>query len=358
MIISFSKQKEYLNGKEYFIGTTFTKIYNQMSSLTYNNSFILNSYKNADFFEYQYKVIKELKIEKILSFLDYSDEKININNSSLLKTNIEIEGMNLTYNDFKDLLFFILQLDEFIRIANTDKRLKKPKKFLYFFTVIYHYEFPKPSIVDNELLNKYEISLKENFHRDKKNNKEYNINEHYNSILKNDEKILREIGKSNNIIYEYNCQNFIQVLLVTYFYILEQKLALKQCNNCGRFFIPRNANQEFCDNIRPQYVNETDEEYLKKKMTCREYNKKSLSYKNLGDVKKTIRRIKARITKRIKRGIESEEYLNEWEAKILEYRKKYIIDEAYINWLNNESDINQIRRKKNGNSRTNQKQKI
>ena len=53
MIIAFSKskRKEYFNGIEYPIGTSFINIYNQMSNLTNNKNFILDSYKNIEFYK-------------------------------------------------------------------------------------------------------------------------------------------------------------------------------------------------------------------------------------------------------------------------------------------------------------------
>ncbi len=353
MIISFSNytRTEYFNGKEYPLGTTFTNIYNQMSTLINNNNFVLESYKDYNFYNFQKETLKYSKLKNLLNILNIQYDENYIPNS--LKTeSITIENVELNFQEFIDLTLFILKLDEFFRIVLKDTKLNKLEKFSFFFTVLNNYSMPNLIIEDEILLKKYEKIVKDFYNENKNIN---DINKQYDSILICDKKILKEIGKSENIISKYECKDFIQVLLVSYKYILEKEINLKQCRYCERFFIALNGNQEFCDNIRPQEINEDFQKYSGSKMSCRDFNKRVLSNKNTEPVKKAIRSVRLRIQKRIRNGLDTKEYLEEWEKSIKSHRSTYTHNDRYIEWILNESDIHQIRRKKNGSSRANKK---
>lgn len=353
MTISFSKylNKEIFNEKEYPIGTTFTKIYNQMSSLVNNCNFELETYKNAEFYYYHYNTLEKMKIKKMLDTLKINPD-LFFSSSNNQDIEIEIENVKLKAETFENLAFFILQLDEFVRLASEEQKINTLEYFILFFTTLNNYSIPNYIIDEPELLKKYSNRLKINL----KNQKDdYNIDKHYNDILSNDELILKEMKKADNLIYKYDCKDFIEIMLASYSYILKEKLNLKQCKNCKKFFIALNGNQKFCDNIRPKEITEKPEDYQKTKMTCRNFNKKILSYKNTDEVKKAIRVVTLRIQKRIRVGIETEEYLKHWQGKVRTYRQKYTHNGRYILWILNESDENQIRRRSNGNTGTNKK---
>lgn len=348
MQISFCKDKkeEIFNGKKYPIGTTFINIMNQMSNLTNNHNFVLETYKNTDFCEIQLEVMKELMSEKVLHCLGISKHE----NQNLSSVEIQIENEILTYSDFKDLILFIRYLDLFITVESINHFNKINEKAKLYFSL--NYEIPNPTIIDNELSNKYNHH-NINFY---KNNSFDNLNEFYTSVCISEEQFIKEIGKSSNIVHQYECKNFIQVLLASYLYILDNQIHLKKCKNCGRFFIAKNANRQYCDNIRPQTINETKKEYLSKKMTCKEFNKKILTAKPKTEVDNAIRSVTLRIQKRIRNKIETKEYLKEWKYLIKTNRKYYQNDIDYINWLKYESDIHQIRRcKTNGSKGTSKK---
>ena len=348
MLISFfpKNKKEYFNGKEYQIGTVFTKIYNELSSLTFNKSFYIDTYKNEELYKYYCKVLEQLQIDNILQLFQLPKNKNNISEHEP----IEIEGINVSYEEFKNLVKFCVRLDEYIRLVDLDKRFMKKEKILFFFSVMCEYNIPTFSIQDEQLIKTYN----KKFFQDRKN--KYNIDETYRDILESDKDILRAIRTSNNTLYNYNCDDFIQILLVSYISIIENNFSLKQCPLCNRFFIGEYGNEKFCNNLRPQFECESNTDYsyyLSKKETCREYNKRKYVFDNSDTVKKAKRTVTLRIQKRIREGIETVDYLEKWKEKV---NKHMIIDkERYIDWILNHSDNHSGRSNNNVGKRTNKK---
>ena len=345
MQIAFAKNKkiEYFNGTKQPIGTAFTTLYNQLSSLTFNKKFELGTYKDVNLSNYYYIVLAKLRCDKISEIIGIE----NNYNIDTIKQDLKIQNIDVNFEEFQKLVTFCIHLDEFISLAEKDKRILKQKKILFFFTGIHDYKIPNVKTENEDTMKQYNNELL------KKNAN--NINEIYNNIIESDKNILSEILNSENLIYTFDCEDFIQLLLVSYIFILSQNLNLKRCRFCGRFFIANHGKEEFCNNNRPRFKNENMKDYLKTKISCKEYNKKIYYNDNLDGIKKAKRRIKQNIQKRIREKKETKEYLKEWEKNLIKKRKKLISNEKYIEWILYESDIHGKRRSKNGSSRTNKK---
>ena len=350
MMIAFDKKlgREIFNNKVYPLGTTFTFIINHLSYLAYNTKFKLESYKNIDLLDAFFKARDKLKDERI-SFI----KQTNIHSNEKYITDldihtIEIEGISLSNNEFKELTLFIFHFDEFFDIVKENESLMKLETFLYFFSTLYDYNIPTCKIIFKDNDNKFIESKQEFFDL---------INKNYDYIKKMDSQALKKIIKPNNFLYVYNCNNFIDVLLASLKYIIEQKIKLKQCELCSNFFIASHDNKRFCDNIRPQYQDEDICKYNSNKLTCSQYNKKYLSYQNMNKEKKAIRKITSNIRKRIKNKTEDPAYLEKWKKSVdrkkEEVKKQYITDDKFIDWIENKSDYNG--RKQNVRSRNNKK---
>lgn len=85
----------------------------------------------------------------------------------------------------------------------------------------------------------------------------------YSAIIKNNSiTILKPQEKYKNhnadYLYEYTIEKVDDLLDIYINLIIEKKIFLKQCKNCGKYFIPHNK-QVYCDNPSPQ----------NKKYTCR-----------------------------------------------------------------------------------------
>lgn len=353
------QNKEYFNHKFYPLGTTFTFILNQLSSLAYNKNFKLESYKNINLLRIFFNNIKQLSDEKLK--LINQKNYIQIDNTNLNEEltdyNIEIEGISVSDKEFKELTLLILYIDEFLGIILKDKELMNIESFLYFFSTMKNYAIPNCKIIDKHNDDDFMKYQKEIFSNNKIFDKDI-IESNYNNIVQSDIDTLKSLIKYNHLMYEYSCNNFVDVLLASLKYIIEKKVNLKNCELCNNFFIATHANKRFCDNIRPQYINETKKNYMAKRYTCSEYNQKYLSYQNLSEERQAKRRVKANINKRIKAGTETNDYLEDWEKRVANKKRDieygYISIKDFIEWIKNKSDTHG-RRQKNGSTRNNKK---
>lgn len=342
--INFTNDKEIFNNKIYPIGTAFCNLINAFSRFAYNDKLRIETYPNLEFKIASLEIIRTSLIDLIYnSFPD-----------------IDIEGILIEENDFRELKLFTLKLDEFFQIIkklNLQKlnRLELNSCFRYFFSNMKDCPIPNYSIKNidettfiNEQKNIYNSDISD---KDK-------VNKIYDSILKDDMRILEILLNGNVLEYQYHCNNFIDVILASLSYIIEKDVNVKQCEFCHQFFIPTHDNKKFCDKIRPQYNEEDDEHYNSTKYTCNEYNKKYLSYKNMSEEKQAIRRVTQNIQQRIRRGTETEEYLRIWQKKVDDKRNDYknncISKKQFIEWIKNVSDSRK-RRKKNGSTGTDKK---
>lgn len=121
---------------------------------------------------------------------------------------------------------------------------------------------------------------------------------------------------------------------------------LVTCKLCGRRFKPNRSDAMYCN-----ILCDDEELYIKypnKRMdeTCKQYNARVASFENyINDpINKEIRNIKQRIRARIRRGAETEEYLNEWILEMKLKRKELNYD-VFLNWLKI-SDIHSKRKEK------------
>ena len=140
MNITFLKKLniEFFNNKCYPLGTSFTFILNQLSSLAYNDKFKLESYKNVGLLTLFFNTIQHSANEK-LRFIAQKNH-IQIKDSSLLEEldypDITIEDISISAKDFKELTLLLLYIDEFLEIALKDDNLMKIEPFLFFFSTI------------------------------------------------------------------------------------------------------------------------------------------------------------------------------------------------------------------------------
>lgn len=109
-----------------------------------------------------------------------------------------------------------------------------------------------------------------NFESSNDNNKNVDPKELINSCI-NDSSIDKKetkkvsellLNKENEYIHittDYFCSTTADILVATINYLFKNKpsAVIMKCQNCGKFFIPKNSTAKYCDRISPQFENKT-----------------------------------------------------------------------------------------------------
>lgn len=338
MNITFWNKKEIFNNKCYPLGTIFTFFVNQLSSFAYNKNFKLESYKNVDLLKTFFNTaqnIENKRLQYIYNLIPNQFENFDFTGSSTYP-GIEIAGIDITENEFEKITLFISYIDLFFDIALENDYFMNLTSFLGFFNIINNYTIPNLKVlpIDN---------FRHLIDSDFKAASTPVFNKDYTEIIESDRNALKLLLVKNKLVYQYQCNDFVDVLLSSLHYILEHGFHLKRCAFCNNFFIAVNKKRRFCNNIRPQYISEPDSDYLKKKYSCYEYNNKILAFKTSDEVAKAIRKVTLRIQKRIRNNTETQAYLDSWREKVTQKKYEvmsyhYITKDKFIKWILNESD--------------------
>lgn len=145
--------------------------------------------------------------------------------------------------------------------------------------------------------------------------------------------------KDNGYNTEANMEVFtvsgiVDVALISLFYLIQEKMTIKRCENCGKFFVPLlRSDAIYCDRLAPQ-----DSE-----KSCKEYGSKVRWYESVvGDeVLKISRNIYYAKKMLAQRNPDKPEYMEMYEYYKVE-RKKWEAEvragtktrEAFLTWLN------------------------
>ena len=135
--------------------------------------------------------------------------------------------------------------------------------------------------------------------------------------------------------------------------IIENKLHIRKCENCGKYFIPESRSDEkYCSNPSPQNPNKTCKEYGAKKKYRDEIKSHPIKYEH----NKTSQFYRMRIN-RTKNNQEKEKYEKKFntykenfEKKKKQYNSGKLKENNFVEWI-----IKQKEGVKNGSSRTNKK---
>ena len=127
----------------------------------------------------------------------------------------------------------------------------------------------------------------------------------------------------------YNIDNFYNLLFLELYFILQEKIYLKKCKNCGKYFLTTNSAVIYCDNV-----------FVDKK-TCREIGASKVFTKNLekDEAYNLYRKVykKKQALAKSKGGsfeIEYNRFKYQGKDKKNAYKLKEITKEEFIKWLN------------------------
>lgn len=193
-----------------------------------------------------------LQKEYIDTLKNYEIIKQKNNDSNLLKLLKENVDRTKTRFKSKELILNIIKENiDFLKahINTIDTYILKEKKKLkqaeLFLTDTLEISSHKQEFYYQEKNNLRNIkSLSENLKR-KYSNKVYL--EKFSKIFEN---------PSLEYVYTYDISSFREFFNVYFNEIEQDKIVIKKCKNCGKYFIPNN-NQKYCDNPSPQNNNKT-----------------------------------------------------------------------------------------------------
>jgi hypothetical protein len=172
---------------------------------------------------------------------------------------------------------------------------------------------------------------------------DYDDNEYGKLNLDNFLKLLN--SKSSHL--KVSCNNLIEYICSNIYYILNNNMTIKRCENCGKFFVAYNRSDTlYCDRKSPQDTNKT----------CKEYGTTKLWYDKLKDdeTKKLYRNIYQQKQMLVRRNPDIYQYRADFEnfkAASKEWKQKVkdgtAAESDYLQWL---KDVKKRKVTYNGNS--------
>ncbi|QRN84860.1 hypothetical protein JR334_07720 [Clostridia bacterium] len=144
-----------------------------------------------------------------------------------------------------------------------------------------------------------------------------------------------KMGYSEGIYEEYKVDSLFEVLFLEIYYMILEQVLVKKCRNCGKYFVLKNKNVEYCNRLIDEYDDNTDDR------TCSDVGPK-LSYQKKLEadqpLKSYSRAYKTHYA-RIKSGKLTKPGFFEWQQeakeKLEQVRSGEYDLEDYKKWLKN-----------------------
>lgn len=243
----------------------------------------------------------------------------------------------ITYKDYIDVFFSFLDEKSYTKQSLDYFQAMFSSKFVLPKTYIYNafekYSFIKP--INNLLITLAEETGERNI-----------------EILK--KSVLNTLKNSNTLyckLYEINSLEDIFNIYLSL--LMEHKLVINKCKNCGKYFIPDNRSDEkYCSNPSPQNSKKTCKEYGAKK-TYRDKQNSNIIRKSHYNTSQFFRmKAKRAKTENEQKQLNKlfEKYKVNYEKQLKKYKNKKITEDEFVNWITSQKgDL------KNGNKRTNKK---
>lgn len=169
------------------------------------------------------------------------------------------------------------------------------------------------------------------------------LNESYDKFYTDIDFSFKDKVVNEDVIFitQYKCKDFIEILNVLFYQMMNSKGVINKCQNCKRYFIPQyKSNEKYCDNISPDNPKRTCKDYAAKK-TYRE-SIKSNSIKTIHTTisqKYRMRRKRAK-TESARQSNEKKynKYQKEYQNRVVKYNAGKISEEEFIEWLNKQRE--------------------
>lgn len=306
---------------------------------TYEKELNLFKKRKSDIFSYNKDTFKEMLLNVEDNGIKQTFNDI-IDTNNILKEYMEKQNIKSFTIDY--LKTYILEIEEIIKLvdiySNTDNNsiyndLTENEK-LFLFNVV---ENPSNNFLYPISKVETKIKLDNNYINILKFQREYLQKNHSNDKEKN-RKILLDYIKNNDIqIFSTYRINTIQELLnISFIEILKNKVTIKKCKNCNKFFITENRTDEkYCNRISPQNPSKTCKEYGAKKTYREEI--KSIPIKH--EHNKTSQFYRMRINRsknaneKMKYKKAFDNYKEVYHHKKEQYNSGKLQEKDFVNWI-------------------------
>ncbi|MBQ9657581.1 MAG: hypothetical protein IJV31_02295 [Clostridia bacterium] len=286
-----------------------TKIYEQPNKIgSIVLDFIQKDLKEMSYFIFRFYGFQTLLTEK------ERKEILALNPNEMVELDNKMEELYSKYQkEFENFKIQIIDILEYC-LFNEKKELKdlSPIEKLHIF-------------VNTKNIEEYPILKYNEF------NKVIKINKDTSKIT--EKELIRRIKDKDNNRYGiqeiYQIHNFYNLLFLELYFILQEKIYLKKCKNCGKYFLTTNSAVIYCDNM------------FEDNKTCREIGASKVFTKNLekDEAYNLYRKVykKKQALAKSKGGsfeIEYNLFKNQGKDKKNAYKLKEISKEEFMKWLN------------------------
>ncbi len=128
-----------------------------------------------------------------------------------------------------------------------------------------------------------------------------------------------ENGANIKRLTMYEIFHFVELFRVYVILILDKKICIKKCKNCHKYFLTVNRTDEiYCQNISPQNINKTCQEYGRNKAKETHIKSNTIKYEHI----RTRQCLYMRVRRTIEKGIDNKS-IKALEKCLANYKKEY-----------------------------------
>ena len=317
------------------------------------NNFISENNSTLSYLEKELKEIKsaitetkknkenDLVVEMQEDELEISNELKKFKDRS---KNLEdyISKLIITFTNYKtylDLYFGILDNKSF------------KKKNLSYFQSFFMLEFDIPKhkmsqfyVESNKIVLANDMLLS-CFNKLKNNSKKEHLSDDkvYSSLFKMNQSLIKE--KDVFTLRNYEISSLKDLFCVFFNYLLENKVTINKCKNCGKYFIPaKRPDAKYCENISPQNPNKTCKIIGAQLAFNEKRNSEVITYEdNKTRVALSMRVSRAKqkndISEANRVSKHLEKYLSNYQKKLNSYNKHKLSEDEFVNWIISQKEI-------------------
>ena len=149
----------------------------------------------------------------------------------------------------------------------------------------------------------------------------------------------KKLNLDMRIIEIFNINNLIELLNLSLIRIIDKKITITKCLNCGNYFIPENrSNEKYCNRISPQNPNKTCKEYGAKKTYRDEIKSTPIKYEHNRTSQFYRMRINRAKSQKEKNKYESifNDYKENYQKNKIKYKSGKLKESDFVEWIKNQ----------------------
>lgn len=149
----------------------------------------------------------------------------------------------------------------------------------------------------------------------------------------------KKLNLDMRIIEIFKINNLIELLNLSLIRIIDKKITITKCLNCGNYFIPENrSNEKYCNRISPQNPNKTCKEYGAKKTYRDEIKSTPIKYEHNRTSQFYRMRINRAKSQKEKNKYESifNDYKENYQKNKIKYKSGKLKESDFVEWIKNQ----------------------